>query len=213
MAEPSFPPYNVGDLGNQVRRSAPAALRNVEPIGDVLEDWLPPSGVVLEVASGTGEHVLAFARRFPALTFIPSDPDPQAIASIISWRTEGPDNFRQPLTLDVRSAEWPIAQADAILSINMVHISPWEASLGLLDGAARLLKPGAPLIFYGPWRVTGEALAPSNEAFDRDLKHRDVRWGLRETGPFEAEAGKRGLILRERRPMPANNSMLLFRRV
>jgi hypothetical protein len=212
VAEPSFPPYNVGDLGGQARRRAPAASRNVEPIGDVLADWLPPSGTVLEVASGTGEHVLAFARRFPGLTFIPSDPDPQAIASIEAWRTEGPDNFRPPLALDVRSGQWPIARADAILSINMVHISPWEASLGLLEGAARLLEADAPLILYGPWRVTGEALAPSNEAFDLDLKRRDARWGLRETGPFMAAAEERGLALQDMRRMPANNLMLLLRR-
>ena len=210
MAEPSFPPYNVGDLGTDVRRHAPAAARNVGPIGDVLADWLPPEGLVLEIASGTGEHALAFARRFPRLDWHPSDPDPQALASIEAWEAGGPANLLPPVQLDVCEADWAVGNADAILCINMVHISPWEASLGLIEGAARLLPQGAPLILYGPWLEDDIETAPSNLAFDQNLKARDPRWGLRLVEEFAAEAALRGLVLAGRRTMPANNIMLRF---
>ena len=210
MTEPSFPPYNVGDLGKGVRRQAPAAARNVGPIGDVLAVWLPPSGMVLEIASGTGEHALAFARRFSRLNWQPSDPDPEALASIAAWQADGPANLRPPLRLDVCSPEWPVARADAVLCINMVHISPWQASLGLLDGAARLLGTGAPLILYGPWLETDVPTAPSNQAFDISLRDKDPRWGLRLVEDFEAEASQRGFRLDQRRPMPSNKLMLRF---
>ena len=210
MAKPSFQPYNVSDLGEGVRRQAPAAARNVEPIGDVLADWLPSTGTVLEIASGTGEHALAFAHRFPNLVWQPSDPDPQALASIEAWRREGPANLFPPLRLNVCDAEWPVSQADAVLCINMVHISPWEASLGLLDGAAKLLRAGAPLILYGPWLEEQVDTAPSNLAFDQSLRARDPRWGLRRVGDFAVEAARCDLVLVERRAMPANNIMLRF---
>lgn len=191
---------------------SPAAARNVEPIGDVLAEWLPSSGLVLEVASGSGEHALAFARRFPHLTWQPSDPDAAALASVETWRAEeGPRNLLPPVRLDVAEREWPVTVADAVLSINMVHISPWEASLGLLDGAARLLAAGGPLILYGPWIVDGEPTAPSNLLFDADLKRRNASWGLRRVAAFAEEAAKRGLALDAERAMPANNRMLLFR--
>jgi hypothetical protein len=210
MTEPSFPPYNVGDLGKGEKRQAPAAARNVLPIGDVLADWLPASGLVLEVASGTGEHALAFARRFPDLDWQPSDPDPEALASIAAWGQEGPSNLRPPVHLDVRRTEWPVECADALLCVNMVHISPWESSLGLLDGAERLLEQGAPLILYGPWLEAGVEAAPSNLAFNQSLKSRDPRWGLRLVEDFAAEARSRGFVLSDRRSMPANNLMLRF---
>lgn len=209
MAEPSFPPYNVGDLGKGVKRHAPAASRNVGPIGDVLEEWLPPSGLVLEIASGTGEHAVAFAARFPRLDWQPTDPDPEALASIAAWQAEGPTNLRPPIELDVKR-EWPVDRADAILCINMVHISPWECSIELLNGAQRLLDRSAPLILYGPWLEAVVEPAPSNLAFDLDLKARDSRWGLRLVEDFAAEAQLRGLILTERQPMPSNNLMLRF---
>jgi len=212
MATPSFPPYNVGDLGAGVRRQAPAAARNVEPIGDVLADWLPSDGLVLEIASGTGEHALAFGRRFPHLDWQPSDPDPAALASITAWSEEGPENLNPPLLLDVRDPIWPVERADAVLCINMVHISPWEASLGLIDGAARMLGESGVLILYGPWLVDGIETAPSNLAFDADLKARDPHWGLRRVSTFAAAAALRGLFLADQRVMPANNRMLLFRR-
>ena len=195
------------------RRSAPTTLRNREPIADVLRDWLPPSGLVLEIASGTGEHAVHFARAFPRLEWQPSDVEPLALSSIESWRADsGLANVREPVVLDAASSIWPIDRADAVLSINMVHISPWESALGLLDGAARLLAPGAPLILYGPWLTDKLETAPSNLAFDADLKRRDPRWGLRRVEDFAAEAAKRGLELSDERAMPANNRMLLFSR-
>jgi hypothetical protein len=210
MAQPSFPPYNVGDLGTGVRRQAPAAARNVGPIGDVLAEWLPPQGHILEIASGTGEHALAFARRFPNLDWHPSDPDPEALLSIAAWQAEGPPNLMPPLQLDVCAPDWPVAQADVILCSNMVHISPWESSLGLLDGAQRLLHVDAPLILYGPWLEAEVEPAPSNLTFDQSLKSRDPRWGLRLVEDFAAEAALRGFVLAGRQPMPANNLMLRF---
>jgi hypothetical protein len=197
----------------QGRRKAPAASRNRDPITQVLKDWLPPSGLLLELASGTGEHALHFARTFPNLDWQPTDPDPNALESIAAWQQDANlSNLHPPLKLDAREPDWPIARADALLSINMVHISPWEAALGLLDGAARLLPHGAPLILYGPWIEAGAETAPSNLAFDTMLRVRDPRWGLREVEAFAAEANSRGLSLIERRAMPANNLMLLFQR-
>ena len=195
------------------RRSAPAALRNREPIAEVLKEWLPASGIVLEIASGSGEHGVYFAARFPALEWQPSDVHPDALSSIAAWRDEsGLPNLKAPLALDAASSDWPIDRADAVLSINMVHISPWESALGLLDGAARLLGPGAPLILYGPWLKDDVSAAPSNLAFDADLKRRDPRWGLRRVEDFAAAAAAREFRLETTRAMPANNMMLLFRR-
>ena len=195
------------------RRSAPAALRNREPIAEVLADWLPESGLVLEVASGTGEHAVCFAQRFPGLEWQPSDKDPGSLHSIRAWRAEaGLANLRDPVEVDAASSDWPIERADAVLNINMVHISPWEAALGLLDGAARLLGPGAPLILYGPWISDDVETAPSNLAFDEDLRRRDPQWGLRKVEHFAGEALARDFRLTERRTMPANNLMLLFRK-
>lgn len=213
MAEPFIPPYNVADLRGDAQRSAPAVARNVEAIGDILVDWLPARGMILEIASGTGEHALAFARRFSDLEWQPSDPDPLALASIDAWRRQAPDNLRSPLALDAAAPHWPVDHAAAILCINMVHISPWRSALGLLDGAARVLGPGASLILYGPWIVDGVETAPSNLAFDADLKARDPRWGLRLLSDFRDDAEKRGLVFVEMRVMLANNVMLLFRRV
>ena len=210
MAEPSFPPYNVGDLGQGAKRKAPAAARNVEPIGDVLAQWLPKTGLILEVASGTGEHALAFARRFPGLDCQPSDPDSDALASIAAWQTDGPPNLLPPMHLDVCSPEWPIKWADAILCTNMVHIAPWEAALGLIEGSSRLLGKGASLILYGPWLESDVPTASSNIAFDQSLKSRDPRWGLRLVDNFAREAASHGLVLADRRAMPSNNIMLRF---
>lgn len=194
-------------------RSAPAALRNREPIAAVLADWLPRSGLVLEIASGTGEHAVFFAERFPGLQWQPSDVDPDALASIAEWRARaGLANVLAPLVIDAAQPGWPAERADAMLSINMVHISPWRSALGLLDGAGRLLPEGGPLILYGPWLADGAPTAPSNLEFDADLRSRDPSWGLRRVEEFEAAAAIRGLRLVETRPMPANNMMLLLRR-
>jgi len=198
---------------SDARRTAPAASRNVDFIIGVLEPWLPARGSVLELASGTGQHVVAFARHFPHLLWQPSDPNPDALRSIAAWRAaEGSANLAVPVALDARDRDWPIARADALLSINMVHISPWAAALGLLDGAARLLGAGAPLILYGPWIEQGVATAASNMAFDADLRRRDPEWGLREVEAFAAAAATRDLELVETRAMPANNLMLKLRR-
>ena len=194
------------------RRSAPAALRNREPIAEVLREWLPAQGLVLEVASGTGEHAAYFGEHFPQLYWQPSDVHPNALASIAAWQKAAVlPNVRPPLTLDASSRDWPIAEADAVLCINMVHISPWASSLGLLDGAAKVLRSGGPLILYGPWLIGDGPIAPSNLAFDADLKARDPDWGLRRVEHFAAAAEERGLPLIEKRSMPANNLMLLFR--
>jgi SAM-dependent methyltransferase len=196
------------------RRSAPAALRNREPIAEVLDDWLPKSGTVLEIASGTGEHAAFFAERFPSLDWQPSDVHPDALDSIRAWREEaGLPNLREPLVLDASDPEWPIHKADALLNINMVHISPWSAALGLLAGAARALPAGGPLILYGPWLKADIETVPSNLEFDAELKRRDPEWGLRWVEDFAAAAAQKGLKMEETRPMPANNLMLLLRRL
>jgi hypothetical protein len=179
----------------------------------VLANWLPSSGAVLEIASGTGEHAVYFAERFPALDWQPSDIHPDALASIEAWRqASGLANVRPPLVIDAASSIWPIERADAILSINMIHISPWESALGLLDGAARLLELGAPLILYGPWLKGDIQTAASNVEFDSELKQRNPLWGLRSVEEFSAAARERGLAHLETRAMPANNMMLLFKR-
>jgi hypothetical protein len=197
-----------------LRRSAPAALRNREPIAEVLSEWLPESGLVLEVASGTGEHAAFFAGHFPRLEWQPSDLHADALASIEAWR-ESSDlpNLRVPIELDAASPHWPIDRADALLSINMVHISPWAAALGLLDGAARVLPAGGPVILYGPWITAEVETAPSNLAFDQQLKSVDPQWGLRSVEEFATAARDRGLNLEQTRAMPANNLMLLLRRI
>jgi len=194
------------------RRSAPAALRNREPITEVLRNWLPRGGVALEIASGTGEHVVYFAEHFPDLEWQPSDIHPDALASIRAWRDEaGLPNICEPLTVDASASDWPIDRADAVLSINMVHISPWNSALGLIEGAARILRRGAPLILYGPWLKDDIVTVASNLAFDADLQRRDPRWGLRRVEDF-ADAAKQDFDLAETCTMPANNLMLLLRR-
>ena len=199
--------------GDGACRSAPAALRNREPIADVLAAWLPERGTVLEIASGTGEHAIFFAERFPQLEWQPSDVHPDALRSIAGWRSAAAlGNVREPMVLDASASEWPIRAADAVLSINMVHISPWASALGLIAGAARILSAGAPLILYGPWLTVDTPTAASNLAFDADLRRRDPRWGLRQVEDFAAAAV--GVFeLAETRPMPANNLMLMLRRI
>jgi SAM-dependent methyltransferase len=194
------------------RRSAPHVARNAGPIAEVLRTILPADGLVLEVASGTGEHILHFAREFPDLRWQPSDPDPAALRSIEAWRTgSGLANLLPPIALDARAADWPVAAADAILCINMIHISPWAATLGLLRGAGRLLAPGAPLYLYGAYRQEGVETAPSNEAFDAGLRLRDREWGLRNLEDVVAAAQTRGLRLEAVTPMPANNLSVVLR--
>ena len=194
------------------KRHAPATERNRDAILAVLRDELPSSGLVLEVASGSGQHVVHFAAALPALDWQPSDPDPAALASIESWRQEaGLPNVRPPLRLDA-SADWPVERADAILCVNMVHISPWEATLGLMKGAGAVLPSGGLLYLYGPYLRENVETAPSNLAFDASLKARDPQWGLRRVEDVIAAAEGEGLVLRRLLEMPANNLSLIFRR-
>ena len=196
-----------------MKRHAPATARNREPIAQVLRDELPGEGLVLEIASGTGEHAVHFARAFPALLWQPSDADPGALASIAAWRREeGLANLLSPLVLDAAQEKWPIAAADAVLSVNMVHISPPEAAEGLVAGAARVLPPGGPLILYGPFLEDDVETAPSNLAFNRSLKAQDTRWGLRNVTWLDRLALASKLERMRRVEMPANNLMLVFRK-
>lgn len=204
-----------GSALRDARFHAPATLRNRDPILAVLARHLPAASgpPVLEVASGSGEHAVHFAAALPGLVFQPSDPDPGARASIDAWvRGARLPNLRPALALDAAAAEpWPVAEAAAVLCINMVHIAPWEATEGLLRGAARILPPGGLLYLYGPFRQGGHHTAPSNAAFDADLRARDPLWGLRDLEAVAAEATRRGFGPPLVEAMPANNLSVLFR--
>lgn len=194
-------------------RTAPAVARNRDPILDVLRRALPSTGTVLEIASGTGEHAVYFAAAFPHLVWQPADQDPEALRSIAAHaaQTRLP-NLRPALSLDAAAPAWPIERADALVCINMIHISPWRATEGLMAGAARVLPPGGTLYLYGPYREGGRHTAPSNEAFDLGLRSHDPAWGVRNREDVEALARDNGLALVERVAMPANNLSLIFRR-
>ena len=194
-----------------MKQHAPATERNRDAIREVLERELPATGTVLEIASGTGQHAVHFAAAFPDLVWQPSDPDATARASIAAYRAEaGLANLAAPLELDV-TAPWPIDAIDAIVCINMVHISPWESALALFAGAGQRLAEGALLYLYGPYRFDGTTAA-SNEQFDLSLRSRDPRWGVRDVRELGAAASAHGLVLRGAVAMPANNHSLLFRR-
>ncbi len=196
-----------------MKRHAPATARNSEAIANVLAQELPASGTVLEVASGTGEHALFMAQRFPGLTWQPSDPDIEALESIAAYREDAAlPNFRPPIRLDAAATDWPVDEADAIVCINMVHISPWEATEGLFGSAGRLLDPHAPLVLYGPYLEADVVTTESNIAFDHSLKSRDPRWGLRQLDDIDALAARTGFTRTARHAMPANNLTLVYRR-
>jgi SAM-dependent methyltransferase len=195
------------------RQYAPAALRNRDFILDVLRYVLPTSGLILEIASGSGEHVVHFAKSFPNLVFQPSDTEPEALLSVAAWvKTVGVTNVRAPIFLDA-SQPWPIASADGIICINMVHISPWDAALGLIISAATILPPGAPLYLYGPYKREGVATALSNQAFDRSLRDANPTWGLRDIEAVVAVAQSVGFSTPNITEMPANNLSVVFRRM
>jgi len=195
------------------RLSSPAVFRNRGPIFDILRNVLPAQGVILELASGSGEHINYLAERLPALDWQPSDPSPAARASIVAWTAaDGLTNVRPPLDLDASALPWPVSNADAILAINMVHISPWAATQGLLREARRLLLPGGLLYLYGPFIQAGIPLAPSNAAFDADLRDRNAAWGLRDLAAIEAAAAESGQKIEAVLPMPANNLSVIVRR-
>lgn len=197
----------------QDRRHAAATLRNRAPILELLAPLMPAEGLVLEVASGSGEHAVHFAASLPRLIWQPSDPSPEALRSIAAWAAEEAlANLRLPIALDAAAPDWPIDRADAVLCINMIHISPWAATKGLMRGAARILPPGAPLYLYGPYKRRDCPLEPSNAAFDADLRRRDPRWGLRELDDVAACAAAQGLTLAQVAEMPANNLSVVFRK-
>lgn len=195
--------------------SSPAARRNAAPILGILRAHMPAEGKVLEVASGSGEHALMFAAAMPGLTWTPSDPSAEALRSIEAWRREGPANLQSPLPLDADAPEtWPRQTFDALYCANMIHISPWSATEGLMALAGRVLKgPGGLLALYGPFREADTPLTASNAAFDADLRARNPDWGLRSREAVETLARSHGLSAVRRASMPANNLMLLFRRV
>jgi hypothetical protein len=196
------------------RQYASATVRNRDFILDVLRDVLPTTGVILEIASGSGEHVVHFARNLPSLVFQPSDPEPDALLSVAAWmKAADVTNVRAPIVLDASRSPWPIASADGIICINMVHISPWDASVGLIRGAAAILPPGSPLYLYGPYKRKGFATAPSNEAFDRNLRDRNPIWGLRDLEAIAAIAQSAGFSIPDITEMPANNLSIVFRRM
>jgi SAM-dependent methyltransferase len=198
------------------RMFSPSAARNTAPILAVLKRILPAHGRVLEIGCGTGEHAVCFAEAMPTLIWLPSDPDPGSRSSTASWISfKGLNNVLAPLDVDVCSAQWGVEQSapfDAIVSINMVHIAPWTASLGLFAGAGRLLRDGGLLFLYGPFMRNGVHNAPSNAAFDESLKSRNASWGVRDIADLERVAVASGLHLREMIEMPANNMSLVFLR-
>ena len=192
--------------------TSPSTARNREPILAVLRRVLPARGVVLEIASGTGEHAVHFATALPDLTWQPSDRDPDALRSIAAHRAgAGLPNLLPPLELDVTATSWPLERADAIVSINMIHIAPWRAAVALMAGAGRLLAPGGVLYLYGPFKQDGRHTAPSNAEFDASLRARDPEWGVRDVGEVAELADQHGLALVEQAAMPANNLSLVFR--
>jgi SAM-dependent methyltransferase len=194
-------------------QTAPAVARNRDPILAVLQRFLPDRGTVLEIASGTGEHAVHFAQHLPHLAWQPTDPDPDALASISAHRAAANlGNLLAPIRLDVTALDWPIRQADAVVSINMIHISPWTAAQGLMSGAARLLSAGEVLYLYGPFKENGVHTAPSNAAFDASLRARDPQWGVRDIGDVCELADSHGFDFMERVAMPANNLSLIFQR-
>jgi SAM-dependent methyltransferase len=196
-----------------MKRHAPAADRNRTPILDVLRPLLPDDTLVLEIASGSGQHVTHFAAALPRVTFQPTDADPSAVASIEAYRAEaGLPNVLPPLRLDASSLSWPVLRADAIVCINMIHISPFACTEGLFAGANRVLPPGGLLYLYGPYRFSGSFTAPSNEAFDESLRAQNPTWGVRDLDDLVWLGNEVGLDHEATIPMPANNHSLIFRK-
>jgi SAM-dependent methyltransferase len=188
-------------------------VRNRDPILDVLKRVLPPAGLVVEVASGSGEQAVYFSARLPALSWQPTDIDPDALASIAAHRAAaGPANLLPPQRLDATAERWPVQHAAALVCINMIHIAPWTVSEGLMAGARRILPAGGIVYLYGPYKIDGRHIAPSNEAFDADLRGRNPLWGIRDVAEVAGLAARYGFALVETVPMPANNLSVIFSR-
>ena len=204
----------MSDLPPPGARAAPSTARNRDPILMVLKPRLPSAGLVLEIASGAGEHALYNAAALPGLLWQPTDPDADALVSIAAWRDRaGTPNLLAPLRLDASDPDsWPVERADAMVNINMIHISPWAATRGLMAGAGRRLPSGGPLYLYGPYFEADVEPAPSNLAFDETLKGRNPAWGIRDLDAVTALAAEHGLDLAERIAMPSNNLSLIFRK-
>jgi len=216
------------NTSNKQKQYALATQRNREPILEVLQKILPPTGTVLEIASGTGEHAIFFAPRLQPRKWLPSDPNPLLRDSIIAWSAENQcENLYPPIDLDVRSPIWPVeigglpewlrddlnnSPITAIVNINMIHISPWSASMGLMAGAGRILPQGGILYLYGPFTEGGKHTAPSNQAFDESLRTQDHEWGVRDLDDVTDQANKNGLTLLDSYKMPANNLSVVFQR-
>ena len=191
----------------------PATAKNRAPIRDALTEILPDSGLVLEVASGSGEHVAYFAPAFPSLEWQPTDRDPALFASIAAHCADaGAGNVRPPVRLDVTETPWPIARADAVFAVNMIHVAPWRAAERLIEGAGAVLAHDGPLVLYGPFQRGGRHTAPSNEAFDHALKRENPEWGVRDLDAVAAVADRCGLSFDRAIEMPANNLTVAFRK-
>ncbi len=203
----------VGDRLEDGRWFIASADRNKGPILAVLERVLPRTGCVLEIGSGTGQQVVHFGTALPRLTWQPSDPDPEFRKSVETWiAAERLENVRAPIELNVLARPWPVTRADAIVCINMIHVAPWAATAALLGGASEVLPDGGPLFLYGPYRRDGGHTAPSNAAFDAQLRAQDPAWGLRDLEAVVELAGAAGLELEEVVDMPANNFSVAFRK-
>ncbi len=201
------------ERGEYLKQLSASSERNKDPILEVLREILPATGLVLEIASGTGQHAVHFAGALSGIEWQPSDVDADLRNSVEAWRAEtGHPNLRAPVHLDTTAATWPLEAADAIVNANMIHIAPWEVCLGLLDGAARILPEGGILYMYGPYRIGGRHTAPSNEAFDQSLRTRDPSWGIRNLDDVALEARRRGLHLIKTVQMPANNLSVVYRK-
>jgi cyclopropane fatty-acyl-phospholipid synthase-like methyltransferase len=198
------------------KRHAPAALRNREPIREVLKRVMPETGTVLEIGSGSGEHAVYFASAFPGVAWHATDADPTCVASVDAWAAEANlTNLQRAIRLDATASPWPSDVPDAVdvlFSANVIHIAPWKVAEGLIAGAGRIVKAGGALVLYGPFKINGEHTAPSNAAFDASLKHMDGSFGVRDLADVTAEAAKYGFSLTERHAMPANNFSLIFRK-
>ena len=212
--KPQPRPWLIDEAGAEARRHAPATLRNRDAIIDVLRDHLPATGNVLEIASGSGEHIVHFAEAFPQIAWQPSDREPAALHSIAAWAADAAlANVLSPLLIDVEQPEWPIAHVDGIVCINMVHISPWSATQALFAQASARLSVPAPLYLYGPFIRHDVTTSDSNLEFDASLKQRNPAWGLRDVAQVDEIAQQCGFSRTALTEMPANNLSLVYRRV